>query len=134
MLEPKNVKHRKWPKGKNKGIAKKGVTLSFGEFGLQALSNKYITQRQIESARITISHFIKRSGKMWINIFPYKPITTKGVEVPMGGGKGDLNGFVAPVKAGRILFEMSGVSEDQAKEAFRLASHKLPVRSRFVKR
>ncbi|KKP29697.1 MAG: 50S ribosomal protein L16 [Parcubacteria group bacterium GW2011_GWA2_31_28] len=134
MLEPKKVKHRKWPKGSNKGIAKKGVTLSFGEFGLQALSNKYITQRQIESARITISHFIKRSGKMWINIFPYKPITTKGIEVPMGGGKGDINGFVAPVKAGRILFEMSGVSENQAKEAFRLASHKLPVRSRFVKR
>ena len=134
MLEPKNVKHRKWPKGANKGRAKKGTMLSFGEFGLQALSNKYITQKQIESARITISHFIKRSGKMCINIFPYKPITTKGVEVPMGGGKGDICGFVAPVKAGRILFEMSGVSEDQAKEAFRLASHKLPVKSRFVKR
>jgi len=134
MLEPKKVKHRKWPKGKNKGTAKKGVILSFGEFGLQALSNKYITQRQIESARITISHFIKRSGKMWINIFPYKPITTKGIEVPMGGGKGDINGFVAPVKAGRILFEISGISENQAKEAFRLASHKLPVKSRFVKR
>lgn len=134
MLEPKKVKHRKWPKGNNKGKARNGTSLAFGEFGLQALGNKYITQKQIESSRVVISRFIKKSGKMWINIFPYKPITTKGVEVPMGGGKGDLNGFVAPVKAGRILFEISGILEDQAKKAFKLASHKLPVKTRFVKR
>lgn len=134
MLQPKRIKHRKVHVGKLPLKASRGADLSFGSFGLRAMESKMLTARQIESARRTMTRFIQRGGKIWIRIFPDKPITAKPPEVGMGGGAGALKEFVAVVGAGRILFEMDGVSEEIAKEAFRLAGYKLPIKTRFVKR
>lgn len=134
MLLPKRVKHRKQFRGRMKGKANKGNTVSHGEFGLQALEPAWITNRQIEAARIAMTRYIKRGGKVWIKIFPDKPITAKPAETRMGSGKGSPEYWVAVVKPGRVMFEMNGVSEEVAKEAMRLAAHKLPIKTRFVKR
>jgi large subunit ribosomal protein L16 len=132
MLAPKRQKYRKQMRDRMKGSATRGTRVSFGEFGLQAMSVGWISSRQIEACRRAISHSTKRGGKIWIDIFPDKPITKKPAEVRMGGGKGDISEYVAPVKAGRMLFEMSGVTLEIAREALRLAAHKLPVKTRFV--
>jgi large subunit ribosomal protein L16 len=132
MLMPKRVKYRKAHRGRMKGRATRGITLSFGEYGLQALEPYWITSRQIEAARRAIVRYVKRSGKLWIRIFPDKPVTARAAESRMGGGKGALSHWVAVVKPGRILFEIGGVAEDTAREAFRLASHKLPISTQFV--
>ncbi|MEG6586982.1 50S ribosomal protein L16 [Dendrosporobacter sp. 1207_IL3150] len=134
MLVPKRVKHRKQFRGRMKGKANKGNTVSHGEFGLQALEPSWITNRQIEAARIAMTRYIKRGGKVWIKIFPDKPITAKPAETRMGSGKGSPEYWVAVVKPGRIMFEMDGVSEELAREAMRLAAHKLPIKTKFVKR
>jgi len=134
MLAPSKVKYRKQQKGKMKGRAKGGDTLSFGDYGLQALRCGWITQRQLEAARIAMTRRIKRGGRIWIRIFPDKPITSKPAETRMGKGKGSPEGWVCVIKPGRILYEMQGVDEDVAKAAFRLASHKLPMPTRMVKR
>jgi len=133
LLYPKKVKHRKWQRGRSKGIATRGTSLKFGTFGLQSLGTKWITSRQIESARRVIIRYIRRSGKLWIRIFPDKPITRKGTEVPMGGGKGSVEFYVFPIKPGRIIFELEGILEKEAREAFKKASDKLPIKTRFVK-
>lgn len=129
---PKKVKHRKQMKGRIRGKAQTGSAIAFGTFALKTLDASLITSRQIESARRAMTRYIQRGGKIWIRIFPDKPITSKPAEVPMGSGKGSLDHFSAVVKPGKILFEMSGVEEKVAKEAMRLASHKLPVKTRFV--
>ena len=134
MLQPKRTKYRKVMKGKNRGMAHVGNAVSFGEFGLKALEPGRITARQIEAARRSITHYIKRGGKIWIRIFPDKPITKKPIEVRMGSGKGNVEFWVAQVQPGRMLYEMGGVTEAEAREAFRLASAKLPVRTTFVSR
>ncbi len=134
MLSPKKVKYRKQQKGKMRGTAYRGSQLSFGEFGLQALECGWITSKQIEAARIAMTRHVKRGGKMWIRIFPDKPISKKPAEVRMGKGKGAPESWVAVVKPGRILYEMQGVSVDLAREALRLASHKLPIKTRFIER
>jgi large subunit ribosomal protein L16 len=134
MLMPKKTKYRKSHRGRRKGNSKGGNVVAFGDFGIQALETSYITARQIEAARITITRTMKRGGKVWINIFPHKPITKKPAEVRMGSGKGNVEYYVAVVKPGRILFEISGVPEDVAREAMRKAGHKLPMRTKFVKR
>lgn len=134
MLLPKKLKHRKHHRGHSTGKATSGNLVSFGSFGLRATSNGWVTSRQIEAARRAMTRYIQRGGKVWIRIFPYKPITAKGNEIPMGGGKGTVDHFVAVVKKGHMLFEMDGVTSDQAKEAMRLASHKLPVTSKFEER
>lgn len=134
LLFPKKVKHRKWQKGRSKGIETRGTHLSFGSFGLKSLEKRWIHSRQIEAARRAITRYIKKKGKLWIRIFPQKPITKKGTEVPMGGGKGSVEGYVFPIKPGRIIFELEGVDEETAKEAFRRAGHKLPVKTKFVKK
>ncbi len=134
MLMPKKVKFRKMQKGRMNGKAYRGSSVSFGEFGLKAMEPGWITSRQIEAARIAITRHVKRGGKVWIRIFPDKPITKKPAETRMGKGKGNPEYWVAVVKPGRILYEMSGVSEEVAKEAFRLAMHKLPISTRFVRR
>jgi large subunit ribosomal protein L16 len=134
MLIPKKLKHRKVSRGKRRGNAQRGNELSFGNFGLKATTRHWVTARQIEAARRAITHYIKRGGKVWIRIFPDKPVTATPAEVGMGGGKGGLDHFVAVVTPGRILFEMSGVSEEIAREALRLASHKLNVETRFIKK
>ena len=131
---PKKTKYRKSFRGRRKGNSKGGNVVSFGDFGLQAVETSYVTARQIEAARITITRTMKRGGKVWINIFPHKPITNKPAEVRMGSGKGNVEYYVAVVKPGRILFEISGVSEDVAKEAMRKAGHKLPMKTKFVRR
>jgi len=134
MLTPKKVKHRKWQKGKSRKrqVETRGVKLAFGEFGLQALSSARVNSRQIEAARRAISNFIKRKGKVWIRIFPDKPITKRPPEITMGGGKGAVDHYAFPVKPGRVLFEMDGVTADIAHEALRLAGFKLPVRTRII--
>ncbi len=132
MLMPKKVKYRKRHKGKMRGTAYRGGSVSFGEYGLQALACGWITDRQIEAARIAMTRHVKRGGKVWLRIFPDKPISKKPAETRMGKGKGNPEYWVAVVKPGRILYEMAGVEEDVAKEAFRLASHKLSVPTRFV--
>jgi large subunit ribosomal protein L16 len=132
MLAPKRVKYRKQMRGTMKGVAYAGTKISFGEFGLQAEEMAWITSRQIEAARRAITHFTQRGGRVWIRIFPDKPITHKPPETRMGSGKGDVYEYVAPVKAGRMLFEMSGVTQEIAKEALRLAAYKLPIKTRFV--
>lgn len=132
MLMPKRVKHRKVQRGRMKGIAKGGGNLSFGEYGLQALEPAWLTSRQIEAARVALTRHIKRGGKVWINIFPHKPTTKKPAETRMGGGKGAPESWVAVVKPGKIMFELSGVTMDVAKEAIRLASNKLSIKSRFI--
>lgn len=136
MLSPKKIKHRKWQKGRsiNRKIETRGTFLAYGAFGLKASSGAWINSRQIEAARRTISNFIKREGKVWIRIFPDKPITQKPPEVTMGGGKGDVKEFVFPVRPGRILFEMDGVPAEIAREALRLAGSKLPVKTRIVEK
>lgn len=133
MLMPKRVKHRKVQRGRMKGIAKGGLKLSFGEYGLQALEPGWITSKQIEAARIALTRSIKRGGKVWINVFPHKPITKKPAETRMGGGKGVPEQWVAVVKPGKIMFELSGVSEEIAREAIRLASNKLSIDTKFIK-
>ncbi len=134
MLMPSRTKHRKVRKGRITGVATRGQLIAFGDYGLQALDNKQITSRQIEAARQAMTRYVKRGGKIWIRIFPHTPVTRKPQDVKMGGGKGNPEFFAATVKAGTILFEMQGVSEEIAREAMRLASHKLPVKARFVTR
>ena len=134
MLLPKRVKYRRVHRGKMRGQAKGGTEVTFGEFGLQATEASWITNRQIESARIAMTRYMKRGGKGWIKIFPHKPYTAKPLEVRMGSGKGSPEGWVAVVKPGKIMFEIAGVSEEIAREALRLAAHKLPVKCKFVKR
>ena len=131
-LMPKRSKFRKMQKGRNRGKATRGTKVTYGEYGLQAVEAGWITSNQIEAARIAMTRFIKRGGKVWIKIFPDKPITKKPAETRMGSGKGSLEYWVAVVKPGRILFEMEGVSEEIAREAFRLAAHKLPIKTKFV--
>ena len=134
MLVPKRVKHRREFRGKMRGEAKGGKEVSFGEYGLQATTSHWITNRQIEAARIAMTRYMKRGGKVWIKIFPEKPVTQKPMGVRMGKGKGSLEYWVAVVKPGRVLFEISGVPEDVAKEALRLATHKLPCKCKVVSR
>jgi len=134
MLSPKKVKFRKQQKGKMRGAAYRGSRLNFGEFGLQATECGKISSKQIEAARIAMTRHVKRGGKMWIRIFPDKPFTKKPAEVRMGKGKGAPEGWVAVIRPGRILYEMQGVPRDLAKEALRLAAHKLPVKTRFIER
>lgn len=134
MLMPKRVKRRRQFRGRMKGEAHKGNRVAYGEFGLEALECGWITSNQIEAARVAMTRFIKRGGKVWVNIFPHKPVTKKPAETRMGSGKGSPEYWVAVVKPGRIMFEMGGITEDQAREALRLASHKLPVKCKFVKK
>lgn len=131
---PKKQKHRKCHKGRHrkKGVSTRGTTLAFGEYGLKSLEHRWITGRQIESVRRTLTRAFKKKGRIWIRIFPDKPVTAKGAEVPMGKGKGAVDHFVAVVRPGMILFEMTGVSEDVAKESFKSAAHKLPIKTRFI--
>ena len=131
---PRKVKHRKHFKGTVTGVSKGANTVDFGQFGLKALESRWVTARQIEAARRAMTRFVKRSGKIWIRIFPDKPVTQKGQEVPMGKGKGAVDHFVAVVKRGRVMFEMDGIDEETAREALRLAGSKLPVKTNFVKR
>jgi len=134
MLSPKKQKFRKAFRGKNKGLSQRGSTLAFGEFGLKSLGRALITANQIEASRRAISHFTKREGKVWLRIFPHRPITSKAAGVGMGAGKGDVAGYVARVVPGKILFELSGVSEEIARESFRRASSKLPIPTKFLKK
>jgi large subunit ribosomal protein L16 len=134
MLMPKRVKYRKQMRGRMKGKATRGTKIEFGEYGLQALEPAWITARQIEAARRAIVRYVRRRGKYWIRIFPDKPVTVKPAETRMGKGKGAVDHWVAVVRPGRIMFELSGVSEEMAREAMRLASHKLPIKCQFVKR
>ena len=134
MLQPKKTKYRKQQKGKIRGKAYRGSEVSFGEYGIIALESGWVTAREIEAARITINRKVKRGGKLWIRIFPDKPITKKPLETRMGKGKGNVEEWVAVVKPGRVLYEIEGVDEELAREAFRLAGHKLSVKTMFVKR
>jgi len=134
MLVPKRVKHRKQQRGRMKGRAVRGTEISFGEYGLRALEPHWLTNRQIEAARVALTRYIKRGGKVWVKVFPDKPVTAKPAETRMGSGKGAPEKWVAVVKPGRIMFELAGVPEEVAKEAMRLASHKLPIKTKFVKR
>ena len=134
MLMPRKVRHRKQQRGRLRGQATGGTRLAFGEYGIQALDPGWLTNRQIEAARIAMTRYIKRGGKVWINVFPDKPVTQKPAETRMGSGKGNPEGWVAVVKPGRVMFELAGVSEDLAREAMRLAGHKLPVKTKFVER
>ncbi len=132
MLVPNKTKYRKVRKGRNKGVATSNNFIAHGTFGLQSLSNERITSRQIESARQAMTRYTKRGGQIWIKIFPHTPVTKKPQDVKMGGGKGNPEYFAAKVKAGTVMFEIAGVSEEQAREAMRLAAHKLPVKTRFI--
>jgi large subunit ribosomal protein L16 len=134
MLMPKRVKYRKMHRGHRRGTASRGNTVAFGDFGIQALESAWIDSRQIESARRTMTHYIKRGGQVWIRIFPDKPVSAKPAETRMGSGKGAPDHWVAVVKPGHILFEIGGIREDVAREAMRLAGHKLPIRTKFVAR
>ena len=134
MLSPKRTKYRKMQTGRRRGLAYRGSDVSFGDFGLQALDVGYLSARQIEAARMAITRHVKREGTLWIRIFPDRPITRKPLEVRMGGGKGAPDEWVAVVKPGRVMYEISGVTEEQAREAFRLAAHKLPLHCKFVRR
>jgi large subunit ribosomal protein L16 len=134
MLMPKRVKYRKMQRGRMKGMAQRGSSIAFGTFGLQALEPQMVTSRQIEAARRAVVRYIRRGGKLWIRIFPDHPVTQRAAETRMGSGKGSVDHWVAKVKPGRILFEMAGIREDQAREAFRLAAHKLPMKTQFVSR
>lgn len=134
ILMPKRVKHRKWRKGRSRGVETRGTELAFGSFGLKSLETIWITARQLEAARRTILRYLRKGGKLWIRIFPDKPVTRKGTEVPMGGGKGAVDHYAFPIKPGRIIFELEGIKEDMAREAFRMASDKLPIKTKFVKK
>ncbi|OGY60295.1 MAG: 50S ribosomal protein L16 [Candidatus Colwellbacteria bacterium RIFCSPLOWO2_12_FULL_44_13] len=135
LLIPKKVKHRKWSKGRSRKrlVETRGTTLGYGNFGLQALGSSWITSRQIEAGRKSISRFVKKQGKMWIRVFPDKPVTTRPPETTLGGGKGSVDHYVFPVKPGRIIFEVDGLLEKDAREALRLAGHKMPFKTRIVK-
>lgn len=132
MLLPKKVKHRKWQTGRSRGTAARGNKLSFGNFGLKALEARWLSSRQIEAARRAMTRHIQRGGKIWIRIFPTKPVTRKGSEVGMGGGKGAVDHFVFPLKPGHVIFEIDGVSKELAREALRLAAHKLPLKTKII--
>ena len=134
MLTPKKVKHRKWQRGHSRGIEVRGTELVFGRFGLKSVDAKWITARQIEAARRSVMRYLKKGGKLWIRVFPDKPITQKGTETPMGGGKGSVDHYVFPIRPGRIIFEVEGIDEAVAREAFRIAADKLPIKVKFVKR
>lgn len=134
MLSPKRTKYRKVQKGRNRGIAWRGSDVSFGDFGLQSLDHGWITARQIEASRMAIQRHVKRAGKLWIRVFPDKPVTKKPLEVRMGSGKGSVEGWVAVVKPGRVMFEIQGVTEITARQAFRLAAAKLPMATRVLVR
>ena len=134
MLMPKRTKYRKIQKGRRRGAPVKGSRINFGEYGLQAIESGWMTSRQIESARVAMTRYVRRGGKVWIKIFPHKPITQKAAETRMGSGKGTPEYWVAVIKPGRILYELSGIPFDEAKEAMRLASHKLPFKTKFVTR
>lgn len=134
MLQPNKTKFRKQQKGRNRGLAHRGNRVSFGEYGLKATTRGFVTARQIEAARRAITRHVKRGGKIWIRVFPDKPVTRKPVEVRMGKGKGNVEFWVAPIQPGRMIYEIEGVSENVAREAFRLASAKLPVKTSFVSR
>jgi large subunit ribosomal protein L16 len=134
MLSPKRTKYRKMQRGKNRGVAWRGSDVSFGDFGLQAVERAHLTARQIEASRMAIQRHVKRAGKLWIRIFPDRPFTKKPLEVRMGSGKGAVEGWVAAVKPGRVLFEIEGVSEEQARLAFKLAAAQLPIHTRFLAR
>ncbi len=134
MLAPKKVKHRKVHRGNRRGMAKGGTEINFGDYGLVAMEAAWITNRQIESARVAITRHIKRGGKVWINIFPDKSVTKKPAETRMGSGKGNPEGWVAVVKPGRVMFELAGVAEPLAREAMKRAQHKLPIKTKFISR
>lgn len=136
MLIPKKVKHRKWhkPRHKNKGVASRTTTVAFGSFGIKSSTHGWVTSRQIESARRVLTRFVRRGGKIWIRIFPDRPVTKKGSEVPMGGGKGSPDYYASTVKPGTVLFEMDGIPEESARKALFEAGHKLPVKCLFVKK
>jgi len=134
MLQPKRTKYRKQHKGRNRGLALRGNTVSFGDYGLKATARGNLTSRQIEAARRALTHFIKRGGRVWIRVFPDKPVTKKPLEVRMGSGKGNVEFWVAPIRPGAVLYEMEGVTEEQAREAFKLAAAKLPLKTTFVTR
>ncbi len=131
---PKKVKHRKWFKGKSKGVETRATELNFGSFGLKSMETKWVTARQLEAARRNIIRYLKKGGKLWMRVFPDKPVTSKGPEVPLGGGKGAVDHYAFAVKPGRIIFELDGVKEEIAREAFRGAAIKLPVKTKFIKR
>ncbi len=134
MLYPKKVKFRKVQRGTTKGVARRGAEIAFGDYALKAMEAKWISSRQIESARRAIIRYLRKGGKLWIRIFPDKPITSKGVEVPMGGGKGTVEYYACPIRPGRIIFELGGIDESVAREAFRTATDKLPIKTKFIKR
>ena len=134
MLQPKRTKYRKHQKGRNQGVASRGNTVAFGQFGLKATTRGAVTARQIEAARRAITRYVRRGGKIWIRVFPDTPVTAKPIEVRMGSGKGNVDHWVAKVQPGRVLYEIEGVSEEVAREAFRLAAAKLPVKTTFVER
>ena len=134
MLMPKRVKFRKQHRGRMRGMAQRGSTIAFGTYGLQSLEPQWLTSRQIEAARRAIVRYVRRGGKLWIRVFPDKPVTMRAAETRMGSGKGTVDHWVAVVKPGRMIFEMTGIREDQAREALRLAAHKLPMRTQFVVR
>jgi len=134
MLMPKRVKYRKEQRGRMRGKAHRGSNLAFGEYGLQALEPIWLTNRQIEAGRVALTRYLKRGGKVWVNVFPSKPVTSKPTETRMGKGKGAPSKWVAVIRPGRVLYELSGVPEDEAREAMRLASHKLPIKCRFIAR
>lgn len=131
---PKKVKHRKWRKGRSKGIDTRGTTLAFGTYGLKSMGACWVSGRQLEAARRTILRYLKKGGKLWIRVFPDKPVTSKGQEVSMGGGKGIVDHYVFPAKPGRIIFELEGLKEEVAREALEMAADKLAVKTKFVKR
>jgi len=134
IMMPKKVKHRKWRKRTPEGIETRSTELAFGSFGLKSLGTKRLTSRQIEAARRIIIRYLKKGGKLWIRIFPDRPVTKKGTEVPMGGGKGSVDHYVFPIRPGRIIFELEGLPEEQAREAFKMAADKLPVKTKFLTR
>jgi large subunit ribosomal protein L16 len=134
ILMPRKVKYRKLRKGVSKGIETRGNQLNFGSFGLKSLGTRWISSRQIEASRRAILRYLKKGGKLWIRIFPAKPVTKKGIEVPMGGGKGAVDHYVFPIKPGRIIFELEGVKEEVAREALKRAADKLPVKTKFIKK
>lgn len=134
LLMPRKVKHRKWRRGRSKGKSFRGTEVSFGSFGLMAMETKWVTARQLEAARRAVIRYLRKGGKLWVRVFPDKPITQKGTEVPMGGGKGSVDHYVVPIKPGRVIFELDGLKEDIAKEAFRKATDKLPIKTKFIAR
>ncbi|MDD4989919.1 MAG: 50S ribosomal protein L16 [Candidatus Pacebacteria bacterium] len=134
MTQPRKMKHRKWHKGRSKGNDVRGTEVSYGSFGLKSLGTKWITANQLEAARKVIARATKRKGKLWVRIFPHKPITAKGGEVGMGGGKGAVSHYVFPIKPGRVIFELDGVDEKVAREAFQKATDKLPIKVKFIKK